>query len=167
MEVDARAILYMVANEFGLKRDSFRERVKIQKVIYLLQASGIQLGYGFGWYKYGPYSQDLVNDAYTVLGSRKSEYERAAREGSWDFSRETKDEFDKFRDCLGKTLDSLEELELLASVRFVKNMWLSDVKKEDFAEDFKKRKKKLCGGSEVTDPKINAAFDMCNKHFNN
>ena len=167
MEVDARAILYMVAKKFGLKRDTFKERLKLQKVVYLLQASGIQLGYGFGWYKYGPYSQDLVNDAYTVLGSRKSEYERAESKGNWGFSDETEAEFTKFRGCLGKALDSLEELELLASVRFVKNMWLSDVEKEDFAEGFMKRKKKLCENHEVTPEMINKAFDICNKHFNN
>lgn len=166
MEIDAKAILYMVANEFGLKRDSFEERLKLQKIIYLLQASGIQLGYGFGWYKYGPYSQDLVNDAYSVLGSRRSEYEEAATQGKWGFSAETKAKFEQFKDKFNSTLGSLEEAELLASVRFVKNMWCQDVDREEFVREFIKHKKQLYNDKDITEESIKSAFDMC-KYFEN
>ena len=163
MEVDAKAILYMVAKEFELKRGSFNERLKLQKVIYLLQAFDVQLGYGFGWYKYGPYSQDLVKDAYSVLGSRKSEYERAASEGNWNFSQKTLGKFAEFRKICGDFLESSEKVELLASVKFVKNMWCSDVEKAEFASEFKKYKPQLCNNTSVDDDSIKAAFDLCEK----
>ena len=161
MEVDAKAILYVLTKRFGLKRNSFEERLRLQKVVYLLQAFGVKLGYGFGWYKYGPYSQNLVNDAYSVLGSRRSEYERAADEGEWGFSPDTEIKFQEFETICKDHLHSAEGVELLASVRFVRNMWCPDVNKEDFPEEFKKHKKRLCKKTLVTDAAIRAAFDIC------
>ena len=44
---------------------SFQQRLKMQKVIYLLQEMGVPVGdYGFSWYKHGPYSQRLLDDAF-------------------------------------------------------------------------------------------------------
>lgn len=161
MKIDERAILYMVAKEFGLKRDSFEERLKLQKIIYLLQDSGMQLGYGFGWYKYGPYSQDLVSDAYTVLRSRRSEYESAKSDGKWDFNAETKAKFKAFNETFGT--NSLEELEMLTSVRFVKKMWFSDIGKNEFVTKFKQYKTRLYNKQSVDDEKIKKAFDFWEK----
>jgi uncharacterized protein YwgA len=163
MEVDAKAILCMLAKRFELKRDSFGERLRLQKVVYLLQAFGVKLGYGFGWYRYGPYSQNLVSDAYSVLGSRRSEYERAAEEGEWQFSPDTEAKFSEFETICGDYLDSVEAVELLASVRFVRNVWYPDVNKEDFPEEFKKHKKRLCKKTPVDDLSIKAAFDVCER----
>lgn len=48
--------------------DDFSKRMKMQKLIYLLQEAGISIGdYNFHWsnhgpYKRGPYSQQLQND---------------------------------------------------------------------------------------------------------
>ena len=161
MEIDVKAVLYMLTQEFGLGRSSFNERLKLQKVIYLLQSFGVKLGYGFGWYKYGPYSQDLVSDAYSVLGSQKSEYERVAREEKWAFSKETKAKFAQFKDICKDFLGSSEKLELLASVQFVKNMWCSGVAKDKFAEEFKKHKKLLFNKTPVDTSEIEVAFDIC------
>lgn len=43
---------------------SFRDRLIIQKTVYLLQAFGIYLGYQFHWYLRGPYSPRLTKDAF-------------------------------------------------------------------------------------------------------
>lgn len=44
---------------------SFEKRLKMQKAIYLLQEMGVPISdYGFSWYKHGPYSQALLDDAY-------------------------------------------------------------------------------------------------------
>jgi hypothetical protein len=164
MEIDARAVLYMVAREFQLKRDSFDERLKLQKVVYLLQAFGVQLGYGFGWYKYGPYSQDLVSDAYAVLGSRKSEYERAASEGEWKFSPDTLARFRQFKSFCGEYLGSAEKAELLASVRFVNNVWCPDIDNTDaFVTEFFTRKPRLCNGERVKREDVEQALEVCRK----
>ena len=47
---------------------SFAKRLKMQKAIYLLQEMGVPVGdYGFTWYKHGPYSQRLLDDAYCAI----------------------------------------------------------------------------------------------------
>lgn len=43
----------------------FEHRMKMQKAVYLLQDMGVPVGhYGFRWYHYGPYSQDLQDDMF-------------------------------------------------------------------------------------------------------
>lgn len=45
---------------------TFSNRIKLQKIVYLIQANGINLGYSFSWYLHGPYSPDLTKDAYQI-----------------------------------------------------------------------------------------------------
>ena len=42
------------------------DRKRIQKAVYLTQAAGLGLGYGFGWYLRGPYSTSLARDYYAM-----------------------------------------------------------------------------------------------------
>ena len=158
--VDAKGILYMVAeNEFGLKRDTIENRLKLQKTIYLLEAYGMQLGYGFSWYKYGPYSQDLVRDAYTVLRSEKKKYDKAT--SSWCFSETTRKKIDQFKQICKDFLGDLRQLELVASVDFVFNTWYSDeADTEKIVDNFKKHKKQLYGGVSIEDRQIKEAFEF-------
>ena len=49
---------------------NFSDRMKMQKLIYLLQEAGISIGdYNFHWYKHGPYSQQLQNDILVTNGN--------------------------------------------------------------------------------------------------
>lgn len=61
---------YIESLELGPKLRSFRtdfdKRLEFQKTIYLLQEAGADLGYQFGWYKHGPYSSSLADDAYVL-----------------------------------------------------------------------------------------------------
>ncbi|MDP2781586.1 hypothetical protein [Devosia sp.] len=45
---------------------SLDDRKRIQKLIYLAQAKGVSLGYGFSWYLRGPYSSTLAKDYYNT-----------------------------------------------------------------------------------------------------
>jgi len=47
---------------------SLPSRIVFQKRVYFAQAFGIDLGYHFGWYVFGPYSNELTKDAYGLLG---------------------------------------------------------------------------------------------------
>ncbi len=58
------SILKQIYQPFDLA--SFENRLKLQKIIYLLQASGINLGFQFSLYINGPYSPDLTRTAYCV-----------------------------------------------------------------------------------------------------
>jgi len=159
MQVDAKAILCMVAKRFGLKRDTTEDRLRLQKTIYLLQANGLQLGYGFGWYKYGPYSQDLVSDAYVVLRAEKYKYEKETR--SWKFSKNSLERFKQFESICGDVLNDAAQLELVASVDFVRQTWYPEATEEKLVKGFKQRKKQLFRETPITDEMICEAVRMC------
>ena len=47
------------------------ERIRLQKIVYLLQRCGVNLGYNYGWYIYGPYSRELTSVYYDLDTSLK------------------------------------------------------------------------------------------------
>ena len=161
MQFDNRTILYKVANKFNLKRNSTEERLKLQKTIYLLQTYGLQLGYGFSWYRYGPYSQDLVYDAYMVLGSEKNRYERTAR--SWNFSDGTINRFNEFRNICGDVLNNPKQLELVASVDFVRKTWHPEATQSKMPKIFKIYKERYFNGDLIEDDGIKKAFAISDR----
>ena len=42
------------------------ERMLVQKAVYLAKAAGVDLGYSYGWYVYGPYSPPLTRDYFAL-----------------------------------------------------------------------------------------------------
>jgi uncharacterized protein YwgA len=46
--------------------ETFKNRLVLQKTVYLLQAFGIYLGYQFHWYLRGPYSTQLTKDVFSL-----------------------------------------------------------------------------------------------------
>ncbi len=159
MSVETRDILYLLATgHFDLRRDSLEDRVILQKTIYLLQAHGLQLGYGFSWYTYGPYSQDLVYDSYKVLKSERELYEQRAK--GLRFSEGSLKKFDDFRGLLGNVLEKPKELELLASVDFVCKTWYPEATKSDIDQWFFKHKQTYYDGAPIQKEEIVAAFAL-------
>jgi len=158
MQVDTRKILYKVAKVFDLKRGSTEERLKLQKTVYLLQAYGLRLGYGFSWYRYGPYSQDLVYDAYTVLASESERYEEES--SSWQFSGNTIERFDSFKEICGNVLSDPKKLELAASVDFVRKTWHNGATRSEMPSLFKTHKQRYFNGDPIQDSEIKVAFDL-------
>lgn len=47
--------------------NSFENRFKVQKIIYLMKSKGFNLGYNFNLYLYGPYCSELNNDAHQMV----------------------------------------------------------------------------------------------------
>jgi uncharacterized protein YwgA len=62
--------------------EGFINRLKIQKCVYLAKYYGLDLGYEYNMYIYGPYSTELSNDYYSIINDIK------------DYNREVKDGFD-------------------------------------------------------------------------
>jgi uncharacterized protein YwgA len=161
MQVSAKDILCMLAKEFDLKRENTAKRLVLQKTIYLLQAYGLKLGYGFSWYKYGPYSQDLVQDAYEVLNFARPVYQ--GRTKSFEFSTSCRKRFDKFKEICGKALENPAQLELIASVNFARTTWYPEAEVDDqtFISQFiSERKSYLYGGKKVTPPMVQEALKV-------
>jgi len=48
------------------KIDGFMDRLIMQKAVYLAQAAGVNLGYFYQWYLYGPYSPSLTRDEFAI-----------------------------------------------------------------------------------------------------
>ena len=156
MGIDAKGILFLVAEkEFNLSRDSMVDRLKLQKTIYLLEASGMQLGYGFGWYRYGPYSQDLVYDAYDVL---QEEEDYGQRTKEYKFNAATNTKIGEFKRTFGRILGNSQMLELVASICFIKNTWYPELNESNAFKYLTKHKTLFYNGEEITEPKTQEAF---------
>jgi uncharacterized protein YwgA len=64
-----RKLNFFFKDFFGIELDMelFDNRIRLQKLIYILNHYGIRLGYHFTWWKYGPYSPKLTEDGYAQL----------------------------------------------------------------------------------------------------
>jgi uncharacterized protein YwgA len=49
-----------------LDLSNFNQRLILQKTVYLIQATKVDLGYTFRWYLRGPYSPGLTSDAFAL-----------------------------------------------------------------------------------------------------
>ena len=98
--------------EYEFSMDTFDDRLRLQKMIYLLQACGVYLGYDFSWYLRGPYCSLLAHngfdlqDVYDVIPDN---IELKSREDRGRF-----DSFQKF--IKGKSID---DLEIAASLHYL------------------------------------------------
>lgn len=99
-------------SELSMKADmsSFRERLRVQKVVYLLEQFGLQTRWGFSWYIHGPYSPSLAHELYQrrsvdFKGQELSERERRA--------------IAKLREKLSPREMSASELETAAAIIYI------------------------------------------------
>jgi uncharacterized protein YwgA len=98
--------------------DGFEDRLILQKAVYLAQAAGVNLGYYYHWYLYGPYSPSLTQDEYAIAMDISAGIDESAGwkldDKSWQRLGEIRAIFtEPQRDKLAT------KLELLASVHFL------------------------------------------------
>jgi len=98
--------------------DNFEDRLILQKAVYLAQAAGVNLGYYYHWYLYGPYSPSLTRDEYTVYTDISAGLDES--EG-WKLDDISSQRLERIRGIFTELeRDKLaEKLELLASVHFL------------------------------------------------
>jgi uncharacterized protein YwgA len=98
--------------------DRFTDRLVLQKVVYLVQAAGAQLGYQFHWYLRGPYSSLLARDGFGI-GAEVANGEDESNQ--WHLSPESRRRIANVKRLIGKTKQEElpQRLELLASVHFL------------------------------------------------
>ena len=88
---------------------NFSDRLKLQKIIYLIQESGIGLGYNFRLYLHGPYSTRLAKDGFNMPQMQecsKLKFESADAENILVTLIST----------LGRTKDEQDSMEIIASL---------------------------------------------------
>ncbi|MGQ0791479.1 MAG: hypothetical protein ACT4NJ_04545, partial [Nitrosopumilaceae archaeon] len=61
-----REKLFQLCNKLGVEPDisTFSKRKQIQKLTYLLEVFGFDLGFKFSWYVHGPYDSRLTSVLY-------------------------------------------------------------------------------------------------------
>jgi uncharacterized protein YwgA len=100
------------------KINSFKDRLIMQKSVYLAQNAGVNLGYYYHWYLYGPYSPSLTRDEYAIatdisVGLDESE--------GWNLDDKSSQRLERIRDIFAEPDRNklAKKLELLASVHFL------------------------------------------------
>ena len=98
--------------------DEFVDRLILQKTVYLAQAAGVNLGYHYCWYLYGPYCRALAADGAVVAAEGTQEAEEWSLDDALvdrlrDISVLVNPERNTDKEATAK------RLELLASVHFL------------------------------------------------
>jgi uncharacterized protein YwgA len=118
-------LLKLVLDRIGfedVRIDNFNDRKILQKKIYLLQLTGIDLGYRYNWYLYGPYSPALASDTFALRDEIKYDNEFT----NYELNSKTKTKLGTLQEIVGlpdtpKTNEQ-EWLELLASLHYLKHI---------------------------------------------
>jgi len=122
----ARILLKLVLEGAGLhtpELTTFGDRLRLQKLIYIVQMAGLDLGYRYNWYLRGPYCPGLTRDAF-LLKEEIAAGEKAYSD--YELSKEAQKVM-----CAARAIwspeavsqsPSNEWLELLASLHFLKDV---------------------------------------------
>ena len=118
-------LLKLVLDEIGLgglEIGEFTSRKILQKKIYLLQLTGIDLGYRYNWYLQGPYCPALANDTFTLREEMRYDQEF----NDYRLNSRTVSKLDTLKKIveLPETprTNEPEWLELLASLHYLKHI---------------------------------------------
>lgn len=118
--------------------DVLLERIKLQKIVYLLENIGVHVGnYSFTWNKYGPYSIALDDDAYRC--SKKKEVQLV------NFTEEAIEAFNQIKEMISKKIayEDANWLECISSLHYLKYVLRFSTDDNKVMEELVKRKRYL------------------------
>lgn len=99
----------------NFKMEFFDNRLKLQKLIYLMQASKLNLGYNFKLYLHGPYCTVLAREGFdmpTFDNCKRIAFEEPEHEKQFEF----------FLNFISNKKDLKEDMEILASLHLFHKM---------------------------------------------
>lgn len=96
--------------EQELSVDTFSARKKLQKLVYLSEVFGIDMGFKFHWYIHGPYSPRLTR---VMFDKEKGKSAKIKDMPNFE------DKISELKDFLGDDISDSNRLELVASVHYV------------------------------------------------
>lgn len=102
----------------GVEMRDFDNRLKYQKLIFLVQNSGLSLGYGYNWYVRGPYSPFLAHDLFEI--DKESKIFESGKDLALQDERIIVEKIEKIKELLGKDIENPVFLEVLASLIYLK-----------------------------------------------
>ena len=131
--IDLGFILNQI-QDYNFSMDTFEDRLKLQKTLYLLQSFGIYLGYDFSWYLRGPYCTSLTINAFAL----EDIYDDIPLVPKVKFKDSDKQKlFTNFLKLVkGKNVD---ELEIMASLHYLKQIRNDDVEIKKKVENKQER----------------------------
>jgi len=135
-------LLKLVLDKIGfgdINIEDFTARKILQKKIYLLQLMGIDLGYRYNWYLYGPYCPALANDTFTL----RDEIRYYDEFKHYELNSRTNNKFDTLNKITippdTPETSEPEWLELIASLHYLKHIaYWSGKDNPEFEEVFQK-----------------------------
>jgi uncharacterized protein YwgA len=151
----SRILLKLALDEIGLgelKLDTFKDRLCIQKKVYLVQTAGLDLGYRYNWYLKGPYCPKLTEDVYLLKGELEKE-ENEYKE--YELNEKAKECIKKAKKILDlppdTQIDEAEWVELLASLHYLKMIayWSEEPSKKSVIEKLLNVKSQFRGNQEL------------------
>jgi uncharacterized protein YwgA len=100
------------------KVDTFMDRLIMQKTVYLAQAAGVNLGYYYHWYLYGPYSPSLTRDEFAIDMDISADMDESK---GWKLDDQSSKRLENMRGIFTESDRNAlaKKLELLASVHFL------------------------------------------------
>lgn len=115
---------YHIIFDQNINMDDFDDRLKLQKLVYILNSQKIRFRYDFTWYIHGPYSSELTRDGYA--------YTRRVNDFRQNYypSQEERNVVERIRNARA-LLDEPDRAELVASFLYLTDRYGSqDMAKE-------------------------------------
>ena len=109
-----REKINQLCKEMGVEPnlDKFSGRKQLQKLTYLMEAFGLDLGFKFSWYIHGPYDRRLTSVLYD------DDPEECSRQVSDEYANE-KERLRALKKFLGNDVHSSRILELISSLHYL------------------------------------------------
>jgi uncharacterized protein YwgA len=114
------AVLCKVFRVLGIGRpdmNEFRDRIRYQKIIYLLQNTGVSFGYGFKWYLKSPYCSELSGMLYHIFTTPRI-YEKS-QHLKFKKHKLVMEKLHEFRDTLGESINDDTYIDALACMHYI------------------------------------------------
>ena len=142
-----RILLKLILDDISLGElslDKFSQRLELQKKIYLIQLTSMNLGYRYNWYLRGPYAPSVTEDAFLLKEDIKSNEEDYKE---YHLSDSAKEKVEKAKQIWAleseESIGAVEWVELLASLHYLKHIayWpIKPVTKEHIFDKIEKTK---------------------------
>lgn len=112
--MQVREKLFQLCSDVGVKPDltNFSGRKQLQKLTYMFEVFGLDLGFRFSWYVHGPYDRRLTS---VLFNDDKDE---SVREVLDKFKNEDK-KLRQLKKFLGRDIHSSRALELIGSLHYL------------------------------------------------
>ena len=119
--------LEQIFQDLGVEQniETFSERKRLQKLTYLIEVFGMDLGFRFSWYLHGPYDKSLTKVLFR-------DQDAMAKLVQARFQREDEKK-NLLREFLGREIESSRDLELIVSLHYLLTLTRRSNNKDEVA----------------------------------